>query len=140
MRKLAGYVICVSAIVAGCNDNGLPLVPVHGKVTFAGGPPPKPGSIAFAPIEIADGLPHRPGTASFDNSGEFEVTSFRPGDGLIEGTYQATIDCWLKSPTASDPSTFERFNAVPKGYNPPPIEVKSDAGEVEVVIDVPKKP
>jgi hypothetical protein len=123
----------------GCSDNGLPLVPVRGKVTFAGGPPPKPGSVAFAPIAVADGLPHRPGTANFDTSGEFEVTSFRENDGLIAGTYQASVDCWLQNPNPSDPRTFERYNAVPKDFSPPPITVDSEAGEVEIVIDVPPK-
>jgi hypothetical protein len=123
----------------GCSDKGLPIVPVRGKVTFDGGPPPKPGSIAFAPISVADGLPHRPGTANFGTDGQFEVTSFRENDGLVAGTYQASVDCWLQNPSATDPSSFERFNAVPKGFQPPPVTVDADASVVEVVIDVPKK-
>jgi hypothetical protein len=136
---LAASVGVVLTCFLGCTDSGLPIVPVRGKVTFNGGPPPKPGSVTFSPISVAEGLPHRPGTANFDTSGEFEATSFKPGDGLIEGTYQASVDCWLQNPSASDPGSFERFNAVPKGFQPPTVEVKADAGVVEVNIDVPKK-
>jgi hypothetical protein len=125
--------------IAGCSDSGLPLVPVHGTVTFAGGPPPKPGSITFMPLTVAEGLPRRPGTANFDTSGKFQVTSFRENDGLVAGTYRASIDCWLRDPNASDPTTFERFNAVPKNYEPATITVSEEAGEVEVNFDVPPK-
>jgi hypothetical protein len=127
------------AVIAGCSDNRLPMVPVQGKVTFAGGPPPKPGSITFSPITVAEGLPQRPGTANFDESGEFRVTSFKKNDGLVPGTYEAVIDCWMRNPDASDPTTFERFNHVPRNYRPPPISVDAEAGEVEVNFDVPKK-
>jgi hypothetical protein len=129
----------IVGLAAGCNDTGLPLVPVYGKVTFDGGPPPKPGSITFMPLTVGEGLPRRPGTANFDTSGKFRVTSFRENDGLVAGTYRASIDCWLKDPSASDPTTFERFNAVPKNYEPPEIIVSEEAGEVEVNFDVPKK-
>jgi hypothetical protein len=137
-------VVGISSVVvvlgmAGCNDSGMPTVPVRGTVTFAGGLPPKPGSIAFAPIEVTEGLPHRPGVANFSTNGEFEVTSYRENDGLIPGTYQPSVDCWLQNPNPSDPSTFERFNAVPKGFNPPPITVDAEASVVEVVIDIPPK-
>jgi hypothetical protein len=138
--QIAVFLALAVAMIAGCSDNGLPMVPVYGKVTFAGGPPPKPGSITFSPISIEPGLPNRPGTAQFDTNGEFQVTSFKKNDGLVAGTYQANIACWLKSPSASDPSSFDRFNAVPKGFEPPQVVVGADAGEVEVVIDVPKKP
>jgi hypothetical protein len=140
LRRIIGIPAVVFLLGhAGCDDSGLPTVPVRGKVTFAGGPPPKPGSVAFAPITVAEGLPHRPGTANFGTDGEFQVTSFHENDGLIPGTYQASVDCWLKNPNPSEPSSFERFNAVPKGFQPPPITVDADAGVVEVAIDVPKK-
>ena len=131
--------ILVLGLVAGCNDSGLPIVPVYGKVTFAGGSPPKGGSITFSPIQVAEGLPSRPGTASFDESGKFQVTSFQQNDGLVPGTYQASLDCWMQTPYADDPTTFERFNHVPKTYQPPPITVSADADEVEVNFDVPPK-
>ncbi len=127
------------ASIAGCNKSALTIVPVHGKVTFNGGHPPKPGSITFTPIRVAEGFPNRPGTADFGESGEFQITSFRENDGLVPGTYHASVECWMRNPNASDPTTFERFNYVPKGYQTPDITVSADAREVDVNFDVPPK-
>ncbi len=127
------------ASVGGCSKSALPVVPVHGKVMFDGGHPPKPGSITFTPIKVAEGLPNRPGTADFGENGEFRVTSFRENDGLVPGTYHAAIECWMRNPYASDPTTFERFNYVPKDYQPPVVSVSADAGQVEVNFEVPSK-
>ncbi len=124
---------------AGCGNNGLPLVPVHGKVTFAGNPPPMAGMITFMPIAVAEGLPRRPGRAHFDEQGAFQVTSFKDNDGLIPGNYQPSITCWMKQPTSNDPTSFERYNYVPKGFQASEVKVEQDAGSVEVTIDVPKK-
>jgi hypothetical protein len=123
----------------GCSDNGIPVIPVNGKITFAGGPPPKPGSITFTPISVAEGLPNRPATAMFNVDGAFQVTSFKENDGLIPGTYHARVDCWKQQPTLNNPITFETYNDVPKDFMPPPIAIGADADVVEVVIDVPKK-
>jgi hypothetical protein len=123
----------------GCSEDGLPLVPVSGKVTYAGGPPPTEGSISFAPVSVEEGLPRRPGRAAFKTDGTFEVTSFNEGDGLIPGTYAARISCWMGQPVSEDPSSFERLNYVPKTYRPEVI-VKPDDESVEVNFDIPKKP
>src|SRR5690349_15978662 len=40
-------------LFSGCKrGNGLPMVRVSGKVTFAGGPCPAPGNVTFTPIEV----------------------------------------------------------------------------------------
>jgi hypothetical protein len=139
-RSIARLVIVLLlAAVLGCSKSGLPIVPVHGKVTFGGGPPPKPGTITFMPTKVAEGLPRRPGTASFGKNGEFQVTSFRKNDGLVPGTYSARVDCWKETPTLANPATFETYKLVPKDFEPPSVAVEADAGVVEVAIDVPKK-
>ncbi len=126
-------------ISAGCgSDSELPIVAVTGKVTFAGGPCPKPGTISFSPISVEEGLPRRPGRASFSEDGYFQATSFQEGDGLIPGTYAAVISCWESQPTSEDPGSFERLNYVPSGYRPQFV-VEKTAGSVEVDLDVPKK-
>jgi hypothetical protein len=66
------------------------------------------------------------------------VTSFKKGDGLIPGTYHPRVACWKAPPDSNDPSSFDRLNYVPKDFQPVPIEVAADAGEVDVVIDVPR--
>jgi hypothetical protein len=141
MRRpnVLAFELLLIGLVAGCGDGGLPVVPVNGKVTFAGGPPPKPGTITFTPIRPAEGMPSRPATANFDANGNFHVTSFKEHDGLVPGTYHACIDCWMRPPTLTNPITFETYNYVPKNFEPPPIAVDPDANVIEVVIDVPKK-
>jgi hypothetical protein len=133
------YLTLSICAVAGCGGKGLPVVPVKGKVTFAGGPPPAAGTISFTPVRIAEGLPNRPGRATFDKEGNFSVTSFSQNDGLLPGTYHASVSCWMGTPSSGDPSSFERLNYVPKSFVAPPVEVDREAGSVEIAIDVPKK-
>jgi hypothetical protein len=132
-------VVVLLSVVLGCGKSGIPIVPVNGTITFAGGPPPKPGTIMFVPTSVAEGLPRRPATAVFDVDGDFKVTSFTKDDGLIPGTYHARIDCWMKEPTLNNPITFETYNYVPKNFEPPPITVDANADEVVINFDVPKK-
>jgi hypothetical protein len=124
---------------AGCGGNGLPMVPVKGKVTFAGGPPPAAGTVTFTPVSGKEGLPRRPGRAQFDEQGAFRVTSFKENDGLLPGSYTMRISCWMRQPSSDDPSSFERFNYVPKNFTAPQVVVDEKAGEVDVAVDVPKK-
>ncbi len=139
-RRFALYLtVAWLGSIVGCSDKGLPVVPVRGTVTFAGGPPPKPGVITFMPLTVAENLPRRPGTATFNSSGEYQVTSFANNDGLVVGTYRASIKCWTKTPYASDPTTFERFNLVPKDFQPPDITLEPGSAEVVVNFDIPKK-
>jgi hypothetical protein len=133
--SLALTLLC---IVSGCSDNGLGLVPVSGKVTFVGQPPPKGGTITFNPITVQEGLPRRPGTAQFEQDGSFTVTSFKKGDGLVPGTYHPRVACWKAPPDSNDPSSFDRFNYVPKDFQPEPIVVEADADSVDVTINVPR--
>jgi hypothetical protein len=138
-RAFAIVVVLFSSALIGCGDSGLPLVPVSGTVTFAGGPPPKPGNVMFTPIAVEADLPNRPGNAMFDTDGRFQVTSFKENDGLVPGTYHARVSCWMGTPSSSDPGSFERLNYVPQNFQAPAIVVSADAGSVEVTIDVPKK-
>src|SRR5688572_27101911 len=91
-------VFCMLApCVSGCGeDRG--LVPVRGRVTFDGGPPPKPGRLNFGPTKSADGFVQRPGHAGFDADGKFEVTSYQSGDGLTPGSYRINVLCVERDP------------------------------------------
>jgi hypothetical protein len=140
MNRILALLLALSLFgsIVGCSDNGLGLVPVSGKVTFAGQPPPKGGTITFNPITVQEGLPRRPGTAQFAQDGTFTVTSFKKGDGLVPGTYHPRVACWKAPPDSNDPSSFDRLNYVPKDFQPDPIVVAADADEVDVIIDVPR--
>ena len=142
MRSRTTIVLMFGGLVGatcGCGDKGLVLVPVSGKVTFAGNTPPRDGTITFTPLKVPEGLPRRPGSAHFNNEGDFQVTSFKENDGLIPGTYYASVTCWMGAPNSSDPSSFERLNCVPKDFQAPPVVVNEADDEVAIVIDVPKK-
>jgi len=111
------------------------MVPVQGKVTFDGGPPPAEGGIFFAPVEVAAGLPRRPGMARFGMDGQFTVTSFSGGDGLVPGTYRVNVECWKVPPTMETPGE----SYVADDYHPADVKVAPDAGSVDVPLDVRKK-
>jgi hypothetical protein len=128
----------VLALVGCGSSRDITLIPVSGTITFAGGPPPKPGTINFAPVSTEEGAPKRPGSANFAEDGSFEVTSFEDGDGLAPGTYSVKVTCWQQPPTEEDPTSFQRFNLVPDDFTHE-VVVAPDADDVEVIIDVPKK-
>ena len=140
MKQFSLISLGISAIFAiGCSGDGdMPLVPVTGTVTFAGGPCPREGTITFSPSSVTTGLPRRPGQASFEEDGVYTASSFAEGDGLLPGTYTASFSCWDGSPSSDDPSSFERLNLAPADYFQ---EVVVEAGSDGVVanFDVPPK-
>jgi hypothetical protein len=125
-------------LVTGCGGSGLPLTKVTGRVTFNGGPPPAEGLITFAivPGTGAEGLPYRPGNAPFGKDGEFEVTSFAQGDGLLPGTYNVKITC-LSGPPSAGP--LEKLSYVPLDWVPEQLVIKGDEEPLAVEYDVPPK-
>jgi hypothetical protein len=137
-RLSDAYVLLASValVTAGCSKSDRPLtVPVAGTVTFAGGPPPSDGSLRFAPIEVAEGLPNRPGRADFDASGKFSARSFAENDGLVPGTYKVMLECWKVVPVDGKPGVSH----IPTGYEPPELVVDRDAEGVKFDLDVPAK-
>jgi hypothetical protein len=126
-------------LVAGCGkSDGVALVPVSGKVTIAGEAPTRGGSITFTVVEPAEGYPSRPGSARFAEDGTFEAMSFKEGDGLVPGTYNAVIEYYEGAPSDDDPTSFDRLNMVPKDFRPE-VVVDAAAGSVEANFDVPPK-
>jgi hypothetical protein len=101
------------------------MVPVRGKITLGGGQWPKPGLLYFTIEEPAEGLPGRPGTAKFDTDGNFTVTSFDEGDGLIPGTYKIGVECWEVPPTMEGPPA--------KSYVSPVYESPATSGLTLIV-------
>lgn len=123
----------------GCGGNGLPMTPVSGKVTFDGGPPPAAGRITFTPSEITDDLPRRPGLGRFGTDGEFVVTSFREGDGLVPGTYEVKVSCLSGLPDVTKRDATAALSYVAPGFQPEPVIVTRGRA-VEVAFDVPRNP
>ena len=122
----------------GCSGSGLPVVPVKGKITFAGGKPPAPVTITFAPLETADAFPRIPGKAVIAEDGTYYVVTEQAGQGLIPGRYVANIECWKVAPTMTAPAGVSH---VPKDYRAAQeLVVKSGSAAVEYNIDITTPP
>lgn len=82
-RLLIGVVTAVA--IVGCSSAPVP-VPVKGKVTFDGKP------LANAAVML---IPQTPGareaTAFSDTEGVFELSTDRPKDGVLPGSYKVTV-------------------------------------------------
>lgn len=140
VRALLG--VCLIA-VAGCGSS-VHTVPVTGKVTFGGGPPPD-CFVSFIPIagesvvasggDAAKAPPPRAGGAVCDAAGNFDASSLRGQRGLLPGRYEVRI---IAVAGGSDPSSSEPTkNHVPAGFKPPELVVDADARTVRYDIDVP---
>jgi hypothetical protein len=127
----------VAAIAAGCGEKR-GLVLVKGRVTFDGGLPPKTGRITFGPIKAADGYPQRPGQANFDADGNFEVTSYKSGDGLTPGSYRINVLCVERDPSPV-PGGLEAVTYVSPDYKGEEVVVAAGGKPMELNIDVPRK-
>lgn len=133
----------VSALGCG-SDRGIPMVAVAGQIRFEGAPPPATGKLIFSPLEPAPGSSPgaegkwaaRPGEADFDEQGNFCVTSFEEGDGLVPGSYLVTVLCYRETPTLAN---AESVSYVPRDFR---HQVDIDANgpsSVNLEIEVPLK-
>lgn len=108
----------------GCGGRGIETVPVRGVVEFPEGQAPTKGTVYYRPLEVAEELPHKPANGNFAGDGKFEVTSFKPGDGLVPGTYSVLVECYKQADDGSWLKTeFEEEN----------LTVESGTRRVEVV-------
>jgi hypothetical protein len=135
------FAVMALAAIAGCGRSGPEVVPVAGKITYAGGAWPNKGSLYFTPVESAAGFPMRPGSAEFGLDGGFTVTSFKPGDGLVPGRYHVGIQCWTSPPVMGSETPVK--SAVALKYQSPTtscleVDVKPGQSKVTVEWDVPK--
>lgn len=125
---------------AGCGSDLPQVIPCEGRVTFDGGPCPRPGTLYFTPIEPAAGYPMRPATGHFDVDGQFTATTFGPGDGLLPGRYKVGVECWEVEPNMEGRPTVSHVsetyqNPQTSGFD---IDVRPDGGPQEFHFDVPR--
>lgn len=131
---VATSVVMMLAIAVGC-DSSRGVVPVAGTIRFAGKAPPNSGYVYFVPLDPSaaesDDAP-RSGTALFTKDGSFEVSTFREGDGLRPGRYEARVDCSLPAEAHAAAKS-----AVPASFKPPEVTISEDGPRpVMVEIDV----
>src|SRR5262245_15120824 len=114
LRSLSVFLIAI--LLTSCGSNLPRTIPVSGKVTFDGQPPPAAGSVLFLPIEAAEGFPLRPASGAFGTDGRFMAKTFEPGDGLMPGKYSISVECWDVPPNMTgNPGKSH----VPKKYQSP---------------------
>lgn len=77
----------MTAAVAGCGSDRLPVAPVQGKVLYRG-EPLEFGSVMFQP----DVGPAAKGTINSD--GTFRLSSYGQADGAVIGTHRVRITCF----------------------------------------------
>jgi hypothetical protein len=123
--------VLVLAGAAGCRRGVPQMVPVRGRVTLAGKAWPKAGIVNFAPLNPAEGMPRKPGSAEFDADGTFAA---KTGDypGLIPGEYRVSISCWERPPEDNDPGK----SYVPEEFSSPAkskLDLKVPAGSGPIV-------
>ena len=124
---------CLAAITFGCSNSNRPkTIPVSGTVTFGGGEPEYEGALFFAPIEVEEGYPKRPGRALFGLDGEFTATSYEDGDGLVPGTYRVRVESWKKPPGMGGPGV----SYVPKGFEASELNVALDQRSIQYDVNV----
>lgn len=124
----------------GCHRSGVSTVPVHGKITLAGGPWPRPGVLRFLHVQAAPGMPLRPTLVPFDANGSFRARSYNDIDGLIPGKYQISVDCWEVPPKMDSPVPPK--SAVPVKYQSPAtsgleVTVEPNQRNIELNFDIP---
>ena len=142
-----GFLLTLLSLLAvcGCGEGRPATVPVSGKVTFGGGPWPKPGKLYFTGSEAIEGHPQRPGVAEFDTDGQFTVTTWDEGDGLLPGKYRARVECWKVYPNVVPPDPVtpgesylsgKYTNATASGLE---VVVEPGSEPIRVNWDIPKR-
>lgn len=132
-------ILGVAVAAVGCGQSR-GLVPVRGRVTFAGRNPPAVVSMTFVPNDMPanlkdSGTEPRLGSAVTASDGSFTASTFHAGDGLRPGTYEVRLVCQDIPPAAVHSASIKDF--VPAGFSAPPLVVSSDQGKIEYSVDVP---
>ena len=96
--RQASALLLLIVLAPGCGSDLPKTIPVSGRVTFDGQPPPAAGTVYFLPTEASEGYPSRPATGDFDQAGYFKAKTFEPGDGLMPGKYVLHIECYQTPP------------------------------------------
>ncbi len=94
-RIMTLAILGASVLLAGC---GSKLVHVKGVVTIDGQPADH-AFVMFTPQEPGGKEAH----GSTDAAGRFQLSTFRPGDGAMPGTYKITVAYSRADPNARGP-------------------------------------
>lgn len=98
--------VCLGLV--GCGDKYPATYPVSGRVIFPNGTPLPGGNIEFAPQE---GPARTSARGMIESDGIFQLTTFRDGDGAVEGRHRVLI---LPARRREDRSGKPSINLDPK--------------------------
>lgn len=118
-RRFAGWAALAMIALAGCGGGGPTTYPVSGRVTYKG-QPVTTGEIRYLPADKAQGHIAR---GAIDAQGAFELTTFKPGDGVLSGSYQVTISSYdphVGEPGRDESAGTEDLATATKRRTPPP--------------------
>jgi len=94
-RRRVAAALVLAGLAAGCGPARKPVYPVEGKVMYSNGQPATGALVVFQPVAPDDQAnPLRP-TATVNDDGSFQTTTYQPNDGAPEGDYNVTI-VWLE--------------------------------------------
>lgn len=145
-RKAAigGLLLGLGALLflPGCGPDRPKTIDVHGFVTLDGDPV-EGAAVLFSPAE------GRPATGTTDAQGKFELQTFEPGDGAVEGNHRVAVTLKNVTGVGADPDGLSGEVApggmqvtwiVPEKYSSPTtsgltVEVKSSL-ELPVMLEL----
>ncbi len=76
------------ASLIGCSSGGQPTYRAGGRVTFPDGQPLDGGVVEFRSLDLQPSVSAR---GYIQADGTFQLTTFKPGDGAVEGEHRATV-------------------------------------------------
>lgn len=71
--------------LAGCDSGRVPTYPAGGRVVFSDGKPMNSGRVEFRPVDSEHLVVAR---ATIEADGTFQLSTFKQGDGAIEGEHE----------------------------------------------------
>ena len=90
MLKRSNYiaVVILLAFASGCERGPLPTYRAGGKVVYCDGTPVAGGLVVF---QVIDGPKPTSARGTIEPDGSFRLSTFKTGDGAIEGEHRAAI-------------------------------------------------
>jgi hypothetical protein len=131
----------VILLLAGCGPSR-GTIPLEGRVTRAGGPPPNRGRVIFSPLVVNGETEPAPAgrfaLGVFDAGGAYRASSFTEGDGILPGRYEVSVEFGDMQPSGPNPHDFHSQPASPDRALGPPLEIRANGPRsIRYDIDLP---
>ena len=97
LARITCLALCATLLV-GCSGDGPKTVPVSGVVKYNGKPLTN-GDVKFIPFERENG---HGAQGKINEAGEYKLTTFRDGDGCVQGEYHIAVFSYGEAPPPTD--------------------------------------